>query len=236
MDPKLGLIVLCEEHAEVRWRWLTNYRDFCNGFLVAETVSRYYPLFVQMHSFDNSTRYARKKDNWQQLQLIFKKLKLAGNPIDIAVDDIDALIQNTNGATLIFLKKLYTQLAQKQLPEAPRMASIKDKTAQWEGTFILKDKELVKLADQEDDFFKTEEGKGEKDKDKDSKDVFHGIEEKAPTASRKEESQAEQMKSIRLPKGPQKPIAAEILRESTEVQRRTSMIAARGQRKRKGDH
>ena len=124
-------------------------------------------MFVQMHSFDNSTRYARKKDNWQQLQLIFKKLKAASNPVDLAVDDIDALINNTDNATLVFVKKLYTQLAEKQLPEMPKMASLKDKTAKWEGTFILKDKELVKLADQEDDYFKTEEGKADKDKDKD---------------------------------------------------------------------
>lgn len=116
-----------------------------------------------MHSFENSTRNARKKDNWQQIKLILKSLNSKGNPIDLTLDNIDDLIQNTNGAALIFVKKLYTQLAQKQLQELPKMATNKDKTAQWEGTFVLKDKELVKLQDQEDDFFKGEDMKADKD-------------------------------------------------------------------------
>lgn len=112
-----------------------------------------------MHSFDNSTRYARKKDNWQQIKLIFTSLKNKGNSIELNVDNIDDLIENTNGSTLAFIKKLYTVLAQRQLQEMPKMATNKEKTQQWEGTFVLKDKELVKLSDQDEDFFKGEEMK-----------------------------------------------------------------------------
>lgn len=180
-------------------------RDFCNGFLVAETISRYYPLYVQLHSFDNTTRYAKKKDNWQQIQLILKSLRAKESNFDLAVgnSEIDDLIQNTNSATIVFMKKLYTQLAQKPLPEMPRVA-VKDRSAppQWEGTFVLKDKELVKLTDNENDFFK-EEAKQE--------------EKRPEQASRREESQTEQLKSVRLPKGPQKPISSSVHVEAMAV-------------------
>ncbi len=222
MDPESRPVLLCQEHSKVLFRLLSKpARDFCNGFLAAEIISRYYPLYVQMHSFDNSTRYAKKKDNWQQIQLILKKIfqtedkeENKGLLKELSADNIEDLIQNTSGATIVFMKKLYTRLAQKQLVEMPKMASIKDKTPpQWEGTFVLKDKELVKLAEQEDDFFKTEEAKGEKDSIR--RGVHHPIEDKAQPA--KEETSPEQMKSIRLPKGPQKPISSEIHNEAIEV-------------------
>ena len=41
-------------------------RDFANGFLVAEILSRYYS--VPLHAFDNGSTLAVKKDNWDQVR------------------------------------------------------------------------------------------------------------------------------------------------------------------------
>lgn len=165
-----------------------------------------------MHSFDNTTRLAKKKDNWGQIKLILQSINKKDIIKNVNVDD---LIQNTNGAALAFVKSLYTMLAQKALPEMPKIASIKDKSAAWEGTFILKDKELVKLTDQEDDFFKTEEGKAEKES---IPSLLSCIEEKVqPTVQAKEEAPTNQARSIRLPKGPQKAIEAEPIKAATSV-------------------
>ncbi len=49
-----------------------DHRDFANGFLVAEVLSKYFPDDVQMHSFENVTSIERKKSNWHLLKKFFK--------------------------------------------------------------------------------------------------------------------------------------------------------------------
>ncbi len=49
-------------------------RDFSSGFLVAEIFSRYFPNLFFMHSFDNGSSKSKKKNNWHQLVLLFRKI------------------------------------------------------------------------------------------------------------------------------------------------------------------
>lgn len=47
-------------------------RDFANGFLFAELMSRYFPAEVALHSFANVASTARKQSNWHLLSKLFK--------------------------------------------------------------------------------------------------------------------------------------------------------------------
>ena len=61
------------------------YRDFANGFMYAEVLSRYFPADVQMHSFENVASTERKRQNWQLLEKLFKVSSFTAVYIRLAV-------------------------------------------------------------------------------------------------------------------------------------------------------
>ena len=80
-----------------------------NGFFVAEIISRYHPLKIQMHSFDNSQNYKRKKNNWFLIQEFFTK-----NEIDFGKINFEKLMNNEFEEVQKFFTRLYEILTQKK--------------------------------------------------------------------------------------------------------------------------
>ncbi|OQR80750.1 hypothetical protein THRCLA_11937, partial [Thraustotheca clavata] len=90
-------------------------RDFSNGFLIAEILSRYYDKDISMHSFDNGIGLKVKKDNWDQLLKFMAKLAdfepLGGK------QEADAVMHCENGAAVAYLGKLYQCLTKRELQQ-----------------------------------------------------------------------------------------------------------------------
>lgn len=90
-------------------------RDFANGFLVAEILSRYYDKDVSMHSYDNGIGVKVKKDNWEQLLRLFGRVADL-EPLAASRADIEAVIHCQSGAAVAFLSKLYQCLTKRTIP------------------------------------------------------------------------------------------------------------------------
>ena len=92
-------------------------RDFSNGFLVAEIISRYYSKDISMHSYDNGDAAKKKRDNWAQLLRVFRKVRLANT---ITEEQANLIACLEDGAAVDFLSKLYEELTQRTLQTSVR--------------------------------------------------------------------------------------------------------------------
>lgn len=90
-------------------------RDFSNGFLVAEILSRFFPHEIQMHSFDNGSALSKKLDNWDQLAKFFDR---KGMPISRPM--IDGVVHCKDGAALPLVSTIYTMLTNRPMPQQTR--------------------------------------------------------------------------------------------------------------------
>ncbi|RHY11432.1 hypothetical protein DYB25_004648 [Aphanomyces astaci] len=88
-------------------------RDFSNGFLIAEILSRYYDKDISMHSFDNGIGLKVKKDNWGQLLKFMQKIP-DFDPVG-GKSSADGVMHCENGAAVTYLGKLYQCLTKREL-------------------------------------------------------------------------------------------------------------------------
>ncbi len=96
-------------------------KDFNNGFLAAQILSRYYPVTndinqnykaIQMHQISNGSSMATRKDNWEQINKFIGKI----SEISTSINDIDTFIKNENGEILLFIISLYQELTKRRIP------------------------------------------------------------------------------------------------------------------------
>ena len=96
-------------------------KDFNNGFLVAQILSRYYPITnnieqnkkaIQMHQISNGFSMATRKDNWDQINKFISKI----TEITTSINDLDTFIKNENGEVLLFIISLYQELTKRRIP------------------------------------------------------------------------------------------------------------------------
>ncbi|KAJ3271201.1 spermatogenesis-associated protein 4 [Terramyces sp. JEL0728] len=121
MAAELGFVIADKELQEAR---LINERDFANGYIVAEILSKYYPIDVQMHSFDSGTAIGAKKNNWGILERIFTKYSIPiPRELYVAVTNCDSK------SISILLSIIYGHVNSKTKEFTPNRGSSKP---QWE--------------------------------------------------------------------------------------------------------
>jgi len=97
-------------------------RDFTNGFLVAEILSRYFPEQVQLHSFDNGLAQTKRKDNWRQLLVLFRKIKFEIPQLQTITFSV---MNSEPTAAIKLISSLYTFLTTRKIRTevAPKLLS-----------------------------------------------------------------------------------------------------------------
>lgn len=111
-------------------------KDFINGFLVAQVLSRYYPHCIPMHTIDNGVSKKARKDNWQLIQkyLQNKDIKEEG----LKKLNFEQYIENENNEVINFVILLYTQLTNNHIDLSENRNLLTD-IDNKNKSFLLKD-------------------------------------------------------------------------------------------------
>jgi len=89
-------------------------RDFANGFLVAEILSRYYDKDISMHGFENGTSVAAKHNNWNQLLRFFVKKGIEPAGEQVTKKEVEEIISSKPEATEHFMHRMFEFLTGKK--------------------------------------------------------------------------------------------------------------------------
>ena len=102
---------------------IKNYRkDFCNGFLIAQIFSRYYPEHFPMHTIENGFSSSCRRNNWtlikKYLELGFvnvnKKITEQGLKLEY-VEHFCVETNQSNNDILLYLLKMFQELTRRKL-------------------------------------------------------------------------------------------------------------------------
>ncbi|XP_054453111.1 LOW QUALITY PROTEIN: spermatogenesis-associated protein 4 [Anoplopoma fimbria] len=95
---------------ELSFHWRNVRRDFSNGYLVAEILSRYYPQDFLVHSYDKGTSLSAKQRNWSQIERSLQKQNL-----HLMKEIIDGSIHCKPGAAELLVQEVYTILTNRSI-------------------------------------------------------------------------------------------------------------------------
>ncbi|XP_041800596.1 spermatogenesis-associated protein 4 [Chelmon rostratus] len=93
-------------------------RDFSNGYLVAEILSRYYPQLFPVHSYDKGMSLSAKQRNWSQIERSLQKQNL-----HLMKDVVDGTIHCKPGAAELLVREVYTALTNRSIRDVQGPAS-----------------------------------------------------------------------------------------------------------------
>ncbi|KAG9394870.1 hypothetical protein J8273_0077 [Carpediemonas membranifera] len=91
-------------------------RDFSNGYLIAEIISRYYPSGpIKPVNVPNASSTKTKKENWA----FINRVALSKFDIDVPQEVIDRVIAGDNDAVVVMVNTIYTFLTKRTPPSPP---------------------------------------------------------------------------------------------------------------------
>jgi len=124
-------------------------RDFANGFLVAEIISRVYEGDVDIYQYYNGLRMEKRQDNWERIEKILKK-----RGFTISRGDWEPIMHRAKGASLEFLKRLYAFVTgdDKPIETSTKQREYTPYYMKPTATLLMRNTELNRIVDDDQRF------------------------------------------------------------------------------------